>query len=176
MRLFADRSRQWAQRLLVMALLSVVGFAANLYVATEFDKRHAYEEWETLFGSDPNWYLLKLIKRSGAPMARRHADDMVFYAALGIILGGRLGYVLFYKPGYYLFHPLESFAIWHGGMSFHGGLIGVLLGGWLFARRQGLHPLRVGDAVACATPIGLFFGRLANFINAELWGRVTDVP
>jgi phosphatidylglycerol---prolipoprotein diacylglyceryl transferase len=109
-------------------------------------------------------------------MTREQADDLLVWITLGVILGGRIGYVVFYKPLYYLQHPLEALAVWHGGMSFHGGLIGVLLAGYLFARRNGLHPLRVGDMVAAATPIGLFFGRLANFINGELFGRPSDVP
>ena len=115
---------------------------------------------------------------SGLPprvMTREQVDDLLVWITLGVILGGRLGYVLFYKPGYYLYHPLEALALWHGGMSFHGGLIGVLLAGCLFARKHNLHPLRVGDLVATATPIGLFFGRLANFINGELFGRPSDV-
>lgn len=108
-------------------------------------------------------------------MTREQVDDLLVWVTLGVILGGRLGYVLFYQPGYYLHHPLEALAVWHGGMSFHGGLVGVLLAGWLFSRRNGLDPLRVGDAVACAAPIGIFLGRLANFVNSELWGRPTDV-
>jgi len=123
------------------------------------------------------WYLLKLIERPGAPMARRHADDMVFYATLGILLGGRLGYVLFYRPSYYLDNPLEILQLWDGGMSFHGGVIGVSLGILYMARKQGLQWLRIHDYVACCVPFGLFFGRLANFVNGELWGRgPTDVP
>lgn len=122
------------------------------------------------------WYLLKLIAQPGSPMARRHADDMVFYATLGIILGGRLGYVLFYKPGFYLENPLEIVQLWDGGMSFHGGVIGVSLGILWMARKHGLDWLRVHDYVACCIPFGLFFGRIANFVNAELWGRATDVP
>ena len=122
------------------------------------------------------WYLLKLIERPGAPMAKRHADDMVFYATLGIILGGRLGYVLFYKPGYYLENPLEILQIWDGGMSFHGGVIGTSLAILYMARKQGLQWLRIHDYVACCVPFGLFFGRLANFVNGELWGRPTDAP
>jgi phosphatidylglycerol:prolipoprotein diacylglycerol transferase len=122
------------------------------------------------------WYLLKLIDRPGAPMARRHADDMVFYATLGIILGGRLGYVLFYKPGFYLDHPIDILRLWDGGMSFHGGVIGTSLGIFYLARKNGLNWLRIHDYVACTVPFGLFFGRLANFINGELWGRPTDVP
>ena len=122
------------------------------------------------------WYLLKLIKQPGAPLARRHADDLVFYAALGIILGGRLGYVLFYNFGYYLQHPIDILKLWDGGMSFHGGVIGTSLGIIYLARKEGLSWLRVHDYVACCVPFGLFFGRLANFINQELWGAPTDVP
>jgi phosphatidylglycerol:prolipoprotein diacylglycerol transferase len=122
------------------------------------------------------WYLLKLIDRPGAPMARRHADDLVFYATLGIILGGRLGYVLFYRPDFYLKDPLQILRIWDGGMSFHGGVVGTTLGILWLARKHKLDWLRVHDYVACCTPFGLFFGRLANFVNDELWGRPTDVP
>src|SRR5688572_31151344 len=122
------------------------------------------------------WYLLKLLKQPGAPMARRHADDMVFYAALGIILGGRLGYVLFYNPGYYLENPLDILKLWDGGMSFHGGVLGTTLGILYLARKEGLPWLRIHDYVACCVPFGLFFGRLANFVNHELWGAPTDVP
>ncbi len=121
------------------------------------------------------WYLLKLIDRPGAPMARRHADDMVFYATLGVLLGGRLGYVLFYKPAFYLENPSEILQVWDGGMSFHGGVIGVSLGILYLARKHGLHWLRIHDYVACCVPFGLFFGRVANFVNGELWGRPTDV-
>ena len=122
------------------------------------------------------WYLLKLLAQPGAPMARRHADDLVFYATLGIILGGRLGYVLFYRLGDYLREPLEIFQIWDGGMSFHGGVIGTSLGIFYLAWRQKLNWLRVHDYVALCTPFGLFFVRLANFVNSELWGKETDVP
>ena len=121
------------------------------------------------------WYLLKLIKQPGAPMARRHADDLVFYAALGVILGGRLGYVLFYRPEYYFQNPLEILKLWDGGMSFHGGVIGTSLGILYLAWKQKLNWLRLHDYVACVVPIGLFFGRLANFVNAELWGAPTAV-
>ncbi len=122
------------------------------------------------------WYLLKLIREPGAPMARRHADDMVFYAALGIILGGRLGYVLFYNLPYYLAHPIDILKLWDGGMSFHGGVIGTTLGILYLARKEGLPWLRIHDYVACCVPFGLFFGRLANFVNHELWGAPTNVP
>jgi phosphatidylglycerol:prolipoprotein diacylglycerol transferase len=122
------------------------------------------------------WYLLKLIKQPGSPMARRHADDMVFYAALGIILGGRLGYVLFYNLSYYLQNPLDILKLWDGGMSFHGGVIGTTLGILYLAHKEKLPWLRLHDYVACCVPFGLFFGRLANFVNHELWGAPTNVP
>ncbi len=122
------------------------------------------------------WYLLKLLKQPGAPMARRHADDLVFYASLGIIFGGRLGYVLFYNLPYYLDNPIDILKLWDGGMSFHGGVIGTSLGIIYLARREGLQWLRLHDYVACTVPLGLFFGRLANFVNAELWGATTSVP
>lgn len=121
------------------------------------------------------WYLLRLLAEPGAPMARRHADDLVFYATLGIILGGRLGYVIFYAPEMML-RPLSVLRLWDGGMSFHGGVIGTSLGIIWFARKHGLHWLRIHDYVACVVPFGLFFGRLANFVNGELWGKETDVP
>jgi len=121
------------------------------------------------------WYLLKLLKQPGAPMARRHADDLVFYAALGIILGGRVGYVLFYNLSYYLQNPVDILKLWDGGMSFHGGVIGTSLGILYLARKEKLPWLRVHDYVACCVPFGLFFGRVANFVNHELWGAPTDV-
>jgi phosphatidylglycerol:prolipoprotein diacylglycerol transferase len=122
------------------------------------------------------WYLMKLVDRPGAPMARRHADDMVFYATLGIILGGRLGYVLFYRPEFYFADPIQIVRLWDGGMSFHGGVIGTTLGILWMARKHKLDWLRVHDYVACCSPFGIFFVRLANFVNGELWGRPTDVP
>lgn len=121
------------------------------------------------------WYMLKLIKQPGAPMARRHADDLVFYAALGIILGGRVGYVMFYNLSYYLQNPLDILKLWDGGMSFHGGMIGTVLGIIYLSRKEKLQWLRVHDYVACCVPFGLFFGRLANFVNHELWGAPTNV-
>lgn len=122
------------------------------------------------------WYLLKLLAKPGAPMARRHADDLVFYAALGIILGGRMGYVLFYNLGYYAQHPVDVLKLWDGGMSFHGGLVGTVLGILYLSWKEKLPALRIHDYVACVAPIGLFFGRLANFVNHELWGAPTNVP
>ena len=106
----------------------------------------------------------------------RDIDDMLFYGVLGVILGGRLGYVLFYKPIYYLVHPLEILQVWQGGMSFHGGFLGVLIALWFYARKRRRHWLDVTDFVAPLCPLGLAAGRLGNFINGELVGRVTDAP
>lgn len=104
------------------------------------------------------------------------AADLLFYGAVGVVAGGRLGYVLFYNPGWYLEHPLEAFAIWQGGMSFHGGLLGVIAAALLFCRRRKLAILSVGDILVTAATVGLGLGRLGNFINGELWGRPTDLP
>ncbi|PKO25356.1 MAG: prolipoprotein diacylglyceryl transferase [Betaproteobacteria bacterium HGW-Betaproteobacteria-8] len=103
-------------------------------------------------------------------------DDILFYGALGVIIGGRLGYVLFYQPGYYFSHPLEIAYLWQGGMSFHGGFLGVLVAMVFFARKTGKRWLAIMDFVAPLVPLGLGAGRLGNFINGELWGRATDVP
>lgn len=101
-------------------------------------------------------------------------DDALFFGALGVILGGRLGYVLFYQFGYFIHHPLEIFAVWQGGMSFHGGFLGVLIAMWLFARKYQLRWLSIMDFIAPLVPTGLGAGRMGNFINGELWGRVTN--
>lgn len=122
------------------------------------------------------WYLLKLLARPGAPMARRHADDFVFWATLGVLLGGRIGYILFYNFNEYLADPVQMLKLWEGGMSFHGGALGVLVAVILFCRKNGLNWWRFCDYMACIAPIGLFFGRLANFVNGELWGRPATVP
>lgn len=106
----------------------------------------------------------------------QHLDDILFFGALGVILGGRLGYVLFYQPGHYLSHPLEIPMLWQGGMSFHGGFLGVLAAMWLFARKSGKSWLQIMDFVAPLVPIGLGAGRLGNFINGELWGKATSLP
>lgn len=103
-------------------------------------------------------------------------DDFVVWGTLGIIIGGRLGYVLFYNPAYYASNPVEILAVWTGGMSFHGGFAGIVIAMLLFSARRGVPVWSLLDLAGCAAPIGLFFGRIANFINAELWGRVSDVP
>ena len=128
------------------------------------------------------WYLKRLLRESRlwpggrAPFAPELADDLFRWVALGVVVGGRLGNVLLYDAGYYLAHPLEIFQIWRGGMAFHGGLLGTVVARWLFARARGVVAFSVMDLVAAAVPFGLFFGRLANFINAEVVGRVSNVP
>lgn len=106
----------------------------------------------------------------------RDVDDMLFFGVVGVILGGRLGYVIFYKPAYYLANPLEILQLWHGGMSFHGGFLGVLVAVWWWARKTDRRFLAVTDFIAPLVPLGYAFGRIGNFINAELVGRPTDVP
>ncbi len=121
------------------------------------------------------WHLSKMIKAPGAPLAQRHADDLFFYGTLGVILGGRLGYALFYKPEIWQ-DPISVLKLWEGGMSFHGGLLGVLAAIAFVAKRGKLNFLRVCDYIAVSVPMGMLLGRLANFVNGELWGRPTDVP
>lgn len=109
-------------------------------------------------------------------MTPAQIEDMLTWIILGVLLGGRLGYVLFYQPGVYLNDPLSIIAIWEGGMAFHGGMLGVVLAAWLYTRRHGISRLSAADAIALGVPPGLLLGRIANFINAELWGRPTDMP
>ena len=130
-----------------------------------------------LAGFGAGWWLgTRRIAQGLAPITRQQLSDLIFAVMLGVVLGGRLGYVLFYKPGHFAANPLEIFAIWQGGMSFHGGLLGVIVAMALVARRQGVEFLRLMDFIAPLTPLGLAAGRLANFINGELWGRATDLP
>jgi phosphatidylglycerol---prolipoprotein diacylglyceryl transferase len=110
------------------------------------------------------------------PFAPEKVDDLLLYMTVGVLLGGRLGYVLFYQPRFFVTNPLEIVAVWNGGMSFHGALLGSIVAIFMFARRIGAELWSVMDLAAAATPMGLFFGRLANFINAELWGRTSTVP
>ncbi|MBC7205903.1 MAG: prolipoprotein diacylglyceryl transferase, partial [Methyloversatilis sp.] len=119
----------------------------------------------------------KRLAAAGAPsLDAKQIDDLLFYGVLGVVLGGRLGYVLFYKPAYYLEHWTEIPAIWSGGMSFHGGFLGVLVAVALFARRADWRFFQLTDFIAPLVPLGLAAGRIGNFLNAELVGRVTDVP
>lgn len=110
------------------------------------------------------------------PPSLQAVDDLLVYMALGIVVGGRLGHIVFYEPSYYLANPTEILAVWHGGMAFHGGLIGACVAMVLLARIHRLSILSLTDIAAIVSPIGLFFGRIANFINGELWGRPSDVP
>ncbi|MBK8009462.1 MAG: prolipoprotein diacylglyceryl transferase [Rhizobiales bacterium] len=128
------------------------------------------------------WWLARRVAAAKAywggvsPMQPEDIDDVIVWAALGIVLGGRIGYVLFYNPAYFAANPSEILVLWRGGMSFHGGFLGTILALLLFARSRGIPMLSMLDVAAIVTPIGLFLGRIANFINSELWGRVTDVP
>lgn len=147
-----------------------------------------FQLWED--GPGLRWYALayimgivlgwRLVRRMGMqpPYTIRpgEMDDFVVYATLGIILGGRIGFVVFYEPEQYLENPLAILQVWQGGMAFHGGLLGVIVATVLFARARRIRVLGLGDLLACAAPIGIFFGRIANFINGELWGRETDMP
>ena len=110
------------------------------------------------------------------PFEPAKVDDLLLYITAGVVLGGRLGFVIFYEPSYYLANPQDIIAVWKGGMAFHGALVGCLIAIWAFARRNGVNPWSTGDLVTAAVPIGLFFGRIANFINGELFGRPTTLP
>lgn len=126
--------------------------------------------------------IVALMKRPGlwpgdrAPMEAGKVEDLLTAVILGVVLGGRLGFVLFYEADWYLSHPLDILKVWEGGMSFHGGFLGTLIAGWWFARRHEVPKLQLADAMALVAPIGLFLGRIANFIKPELWGRPTDAP
>lgn len=128
------------------------------------------------------WLYIKRLLMTGKlwggqpPLTIDHADSMLLWATIGVVVGGRLGFVLFYEPSYFIQHPLEAFALWHGGMAFHGGLVGTGVAMWLFSRANKVSFFQVTDVVSAAVPIGLFFGRIANFINAEVVGRASDVP
>ena len=111
---------------------------------------------------------------AAAGWTRRDVEDLLFYGVLGVVLGGRLGQVLFYEPGYYLAHPLEILAVWKGGMAFHGGMLGVFVAMALWGRKAGKSFFQVTDFIAPLVPLGLMAGRIGNFINGELWGRVAD--
>lgn len=118
----------------------------------------------------------RLWNAQGAPMDRVQVEDFLTWAILGVIIGGRLGFVLFYQPGYYLSHPQDILKVWQGGMAFHGGMLGVVIAGWVYCLRSGLPKASVADVVVLGVPVGLMLGRISNFINAELWGRATDLP
>ncbi|HEY8351558.1 MAG TPA: prolipoprotein diacylglyceryl transferase [Sphingomonadales bacterium] len=121
-------------------------------------------------------YMARLIREPNPPCRREDLDDFVLWAMLGVVGGGRLGYVLFYNLDFYIANPAAALRLWDGGMSFHGGLLGMILVMLWFCRRRGISFLRFTDRIACVAPIGLFLGRIANFINGELYGRPTDAP
>jgi phosphatidylglycerol---prolipoprotein diacylglyceryl transferase len=130
-----------------------------------------------IFGLILGWQYVKwLVRRPGWRLEPVDVDDLLLYVTLGVVLGGRIGYILFYRPGFYLWHPLDALAVWEGGMSFHGGALGVIAAILLFAWRRNRPTLEIADAVCATVPIGLFLGRIANFVNGELFGRTTDVP
>ena len=135
-----------------------------------------------IFGILLGWLYARALIRSERiwggppPMRAIDFDDFVLWVTLGIILGGRIGYVLFYNPAYFAAHPAEIVELWKGGMSFHGGFTGCVLAVMLFGMRRGIPMLSLGDITCAVGTIGLFLGRIANFINSELWGRPTDVP
>jgi phosphatidylglycerol:prolipoprotein diacylglycerol transferase len=118
----------------------------------------------------------RIWRNNKPPFAPDLADDLFLWVAVGVVIGGRLGHIILYEPGFYWQFPSEIPQIWHGGMAFHGGMLGTILAMWLFARYRGVDPLSVMDLVSAAVPIGLFFGRLANFINAEVIGKESTVP
>ena len=152
---------QWAELGLRPYLFEIGSFKLRYYsLAYLFGILFAY------------WHLSKMAKSPGSPLAQRHVDDLFFYCTLGVILGGRLGYAAFYQPE--LFGGVELFQLWNGGMSFHGGVIGVLVAISWVAWRGGLNWLRVCDYIAVCVPIGYMLGRIANFINGELYGRPVD--
>ncbi|MEX1032161.1 MAG: prolipoprotein diacylglyceryl transferase [Cellvibrionaceae bacterium] len=122
------------------------------------------------------WVAVKRSKLKHAPVRKEQIEDLIVYGALGVILGGRFGYVFFYQFDVFLSDPLWLFKVWEGGMSFHGGLLGVTAAMWFYARKRRIHFLSLMDFVAPSVPPGLGFGRLGNFIGQELWGRETDVP
>jgi phosphatidylglycerol:prolipoprotein diacylglycerol transferase len=130
-----------------------------------------------LVGFVGGWlYGQKLADRYAPGPSAKHVDEFLTWAVIGTILGGRIGYILFYQLDYYLAEPLEMLKVWHGGMSFHGGMMGVIVAAWLFVRRRKLRFFALSDILACVTPIGLGLGRLANFVNGELFGRATEQP
>lgn len=153
---FEVMGREFALRYYAMAY--IVGILIGWWMATRLLKREA------------------LWPRNNAPLTAEQMSDLITWIILGVVLGGRMGFVLFYQPAYFARNPAEILQIWQGGMSFHGGALGVLLAGLIFCWRNRVSPLSVGDLIVVCTPPAILLGRIANFINAELWGRQTDLP
>lgn len=145
----------------------------------------------SVFGLDVRWYALAYVvafiigfwlfgklmhKYAPVVFSKKQMDDFITAIILGVIVGGRLGYVLFYNLPFFVANPMEVFAVWHGGMSFHGGLLGVVLATWLYCHKNKINTFAILDLLATVAPIGLFFGRIANFVNMEVMGRPTDMP
>lgn len=169
----------------MQAILNFPDFDPEVFSITVFGVELALRWYALAYiaGIVLGWRLvLRLVKSPGLwpddrpPMTPDQVEELLTWVILGIILGGRLGFVLFYQPGYFLQNPAEIPMLWRGGMSFHGGLLGVMTALVIYCRKHGIGLLSAADALAIATPPGLLFGRLANFINGELWGRPSDVP
>lgn len=169
----------------MQAILQFPDISPNLISVTLFGHELALRWYALAYlaGLVAGWrVIMALMARPGlwpgnrAPMAPSRVEDLLSAIIIGVILGGRLGFVLFYQPGYYLANPAEILKIWQGGMSFHGGFLGVIVAGLWFCRKNAVPPLQLADAMALVAPIGLGLGRIANFINAELWGRPSDLP
>lgn len=169
----------------MQAVLQFPDISRNLFSVTVFGHELALRWYAVAYlaGLVIGWRIIvRLMARPAlwpddrAPMEPARVEDLLSAIVLGVILGGRLGFVLFYQRDYYLAHPSEILKVWEGGMSFHGGFLGVIAAGLWFCRRNVIPALQLADAMALVAPVGLFFGRIANFINAELWGRPSDLP
>jgi len=167
------------------AVLQFPGFDPEIFSISVFGYEFALRWYALAYiaGILVGWRLVvrlvrapRLWKDDAPPMTPGQVEELLTWVILGIVLGGRLGFVLFYRPLHYLQNPGEILMLWNGGMAFHGGLLGVMLALILYTRKHGIPLLSAADALAIATPPGLFFGRIANFINGELWGRPSDVP
>ena len=169
----------------MQAVLSFPDLSPELFSVTLFGMEFALRWYALAYiaGIVIAWRLAVMAVRRTAlwpgenpPMRPEQIEDLLTWIILGVILGGRLGFVLFYQPGYYLANPGQILQVWNGGMAFHGGLLGVVIGSWIYAIRHDIPKLQLADLVACTVPPGLLLGRLSNFVNAELWGRPSDLP
>jgi len=177
-RYFITKSGYNEETLLSMETLKMIPFPNidPVMISIGFIKIHWYAMAYLLGFVLGIWRCKILSVRFKTGASPKDYDDFLSWAVIGTILGGRIGYVVFYNASYYLNNPLDAFQIWHGGMSFHGGMIGVIIATYLFTKHRKLNFISFTDILACVAPIGLFLGRIANFINGELFGRVTDAP